>query len=106
MCYDIHGDFMEDIFVTIVGSAHHYGPSPLKIGIIVKLSKDIENVFDPDAISVSLPGLGVVGYVANSDTTIAEGTKSASDIQNIIKNEAFCRIMFKTTDRIIGKILT
>lgn len=96
---------MEDIFITISGTSHYFGSAPLKIGTVLKLRKDFENPFDPDAISVSLPSLGVVGYVANSEGTLAKGTKSASAICRKIDDEAFCRVMFKTENSIIAKLL-
>ncbi len=96
---------MEDVFVTITGMRHHFGSSKLKTGMILKLSKEPQNPFDPCAISASLPSLGTVGYVANGENTVTEGTFSAEKLYNLIKDEAFCKIMFKTDSFLIGKIL-
>jgi len=96
---------MEDIFITISGTSHYYGSALLKIGTVLKLRKDFDNPFDVDAISVSLPSLGIMGYVANSETTLANGTKSASEIYSKIADEAFCIVMFKTEKYIVAKIL-
>ena len=96
---------LEEIFVTITGTFYKYGTSPIKVGQVAKLLKDTDNMFDNRAISVSLPGLGIVGYVANSPHTIAEGTKSADEIYNLFDSETYCRIMFIKENTIIGKIL-
>lgn len=96
---------MEEIFVTITGMRHHYGSSKLKPGMILKLSKEPQNPFDPCAISASLPSLGTVGYIANGENTVTEGTQSAEKLYAFIEDEAFCKIMFKTDNFLIGKIL-
>ncbi len=96
---------LEEIFVTITGTFYKYGTSPIKVGQVAKLLKDTDNMFDSKAISVSLPGLGIVGYVANSPHTVAEGTKSADEIYNIIGDNTYCCIMFIKENTIIGKIL-
>lgn len=96
---------MEEIFVTITGTFYKYGTSPIKTGQIAKLLKDTDNMFDSRAISVSLPGLGVIGFVANSPHTVAQGTKSADEIYNLIDGETYCKILFIKESTIIGKIL-
>ncbi|WP_405308872.1 tetratricopeptide repeat protein [Methanobrevibacter sp.] len=80
-----------DILIIITGcSFYNFTPES---GIIVSLVKDIENEHDPDAIAV-MKDESIVGYVANSDYTLIEEVKSASDIKNIMNNEQKAEILF------------
>ena len=60
---------MERLYFTIPGTGHYYGNEPFAWGQKVYLYKEPENPFDSEAIRVELPGLGKVGYVANSVNT-------------------------------------
>ena len=80
-----------NILIIITGcSFYNFTPES---GIIVSLVKDIENEHDPDAIAV-MNDESIVGYVANSDYTLIEEVKSASDIKNIMNNEQKAEILF------------
>lgn len=80
-----------DILIIITGcSFYNFTPES---GIIVSLVKDIENEHDLDAIAV-MNDESIVGYVANSDYTLIEEVKSASDIKNIMNNEQKAEILF------------
>ena len=80
-----------DILIIITGcSFYNFTPES---GIIVSLVKDIENEHDPDAIAV-MKDESIVGYVANSDYTLIEEVKSASDIKNVMNNEQKAEILF------------
>lgn len=80
-----------DILIIITGcSFYNFTPES---GIIVILVKDIENEHDPDAIAV-MKDESIVGYVANSDYTLIEEVKSASDIKNVMNNEQKAEILF------------
>ena len=80
-----------DILIIITGcSFYNFTPES---GIIVSLVKDIENEHDPDAIAV-MKDESIVGYVANSDYTLIEEVKSASDIKNVMSNEQKAERLF------------
>ena len=80
-----------DILIIITGcSFYNFTPES---GIIVDLVKDIENEHDPDAVAV-MKDNDIVGYVANSDYTLIEEVKSASDIKNIMNSEQKAEILF------------
>ena len=96
---------MNEIFVTIVGTSHRFGASHLKRGTVLKLSKEPENLFDPCAISASLPALGVVGYVANNPSTIIEGTTDANGVYSLLGDTCYCQIALKCDKGLIAKIL-
>lgn len=55
---------MSNIYFTVTGLHHYYGDSFLEKEMIVYLKKEKDNEYDKEAISVNLPGLGKIGYVA------------------------------------------
>ena len=57
-------------YVTLTGLNYRFGTQPFTVGQKVKLVKEPENDFDHEAIRAELPGLGKVGYVANSTHTV------------------------------------
>lgn len=80
-----------DIVIIITGcSFYNFSPES---GIIVDLVKDFENEHDPDAIAV-MKDNDIVGYVANSDYTLIDEVKSASDIKNVMNDEQKAEILF------------
>ena len=60
---------MEIIYFTITGTNHYFGHEFCETGMRVRLVKEPDNEFDKEAIRVEMPGLGKVGYVANSSYT-------------------------------------
>ena len=63
-------DLMGKVYFTLTGTQHYYGKDFLKKGMKVRLIKEPENEYDREAIRVELPGLGKIGYVANSTRTV------------------------------------
>lgn len=61
---------MERIYFTITGTSHYFGSEFFKPDQEVRLVKEPDNKADREAIRVELPGLGTVGYVANSPHTV------------------------------------
>ncbi len=70
----------DSVFVTVVGQKFFEHSNKLQVGNIVLFAKDYENQFDDEAIAVLMKGVGQIGYVANSTSTVARGTKSAGRI--------------------------
>lgn len=89
---------MNDIFFTVTGTAHKYGHSFVKEGTVVLLQKEPENEYDSEAISVSLYGLGKIGYVANSPFTVKGDSMSAGRLYDKIDNTAFGVVMYNMRD--------
>ena len=52
------------------GLNYRYGTMPFAVGQKVRLVKEPDNQADREAIRAELPGLGKVGYVANSTHTV------------------------------------
>ncbi len=97
---------MKNIFVTITGQNHYLGMKPYKVGRIVKLVKDVDNEYDEDAIAVKLPYIDTIGYVANSTSTVFQGTYSASRLYDKIGDTALAEVMFITHSSVIARVLS
>ena len=97
---------MENFFITITGINYYLGKTPFKPNRIVKLVKDTENDFDSEAIKVSQPFIGTVGYVANSIETVCDGTCSAGRIYDKIEDTAYAKVMFITNSFVIAELLS
>jgi len=79
---------MEKIYFTITGTNHHYGTEFLDPNMEVMLMKEPDNEHDKEAIKVELPGLGLIGYVANSPYTVLGESMSAGRLYDRIGDEA------------------
>ena len=82
------------IYVTLTGMNHYFGDDFLHPGMIVKLKKEPGNPYDREAIMAKLPGLGKIGYVANSPYTVFGESSSAGRIYGLFKKKAFCRVLY------------
>lgn len=85
---------MKKVYVTLTGTNHYYGTSCLEKEMKVHLEKDPENRIDKEAIKVKLPGLGKIGYIANSVYTVAEDCMSAGRLYDKIKEEAIGKVLY------------
>ena len=75
---------MKKVYFTITGISHYYGYKLFKEDMEVELKKEPKNDYDKEAIQVKLEGLGVVGYVANSPSTVLGECMSAGRIYDRI----------------------
>ncbi len=96
----------KSIFVTITGMKNYYGQTPFKVGRLFKLEKEPENGYDGEAIKVSNCLIGTVGYVANSVSTVYDGTYSAGRLYDKIGDSAFIEVMFITRSSVIARLLS
>ncbi len=95
----------KDTLICITGTKYYEQENPLKEGTIVNLVREPKNEHDPDAIRVEMNGKPV-GYVANSQMTLIDEAKSASEIKDIIKDNQKAEIMFTYLDwHIVAKII-
>lgn len=83
-----------DYFVTVTGMNHYYGRVPFEIDRVIQLVKEPENPHDPEAIRAQLPYIGTIGYVANSVSTVADGTLSAGRLYDRFGDSVYARVMF------------
>ena len=72
------------IYFTIAGTKHHYGQDFMEKGMTVRLEKEP----DTEAIMVTMEGLGLVGYVANSPYTVLGESYSAGRLYDKIGDTA------------------
>ncbi len=86
---------MEMIYFTITGTNHYFGHEFCEAGMKVRLVKEPDNEVDKEAIRVEMPGLGKVGYVANSSYTVKGESWSAGRIYDKIGETAEGTVMYK-----------
>lgn len=102
---DISEDTMENkIYFTIAGIRFRFGNDIFEKGMEVYLKKDPENEYDSEAIEVRLPGLGIVGMVANSWKTVLGECYSAGRLYDKIGDEATGKVMYVTNSGIVCEL--
>ena len=79
---------MANIYFTVSGTNHYHGQEFIEPGMKVMLEKEPENEYDSEAIKVVMPGIGQIGYVANSPYTVLGESMSAGRIYDKIGNTA------------------
>ena len=79
---------MTKVYFTRTGTKHYLGMAFFKPDMGVTLQKEPDNPFDREAIQVTLPGLGVVGHVANSPYTVLGESMSAGRLYDKIGDTA------------------
>lgn len=82
------GTEMDKIYFTITGTSYRYGTELFEKGDRVMLKKEPDNKYDHEAIQAKVPGLGVIGYVANSVPTVLGESYSAGRLYDKIGDEA------------------
>ena len=80
------------ITITVTGLNHRFGQDFLKPGMKLHLKKEPDNAYDKEAIQVSLKGLGVIGYVANSTYTVLGESFSAGRLYDRIGDRAAAKV--------------
>ena len=66
----------------------------MKPDMHLRLTKEKDNEADSEAIRVEMPGIGKVGYVANSPFTVLGESMSAGRIYDKIGDKAFGKILY------------
>lgn len=85
---------MKKIYFTIVCSGKFFGYEIFEKDQAVSLRKEPDNKYDSEAIQVRVPGLGQVGYVANSVHTVIGDSMSAGRIYDKIGDTAKGKILY------------
>lgn len=96
---------MSNTYFTVTGLNHYYGDSFLEKEMIVYLKKEKDNEYDKEAISVNLPGLGKIGYVANSPYTVLGESYSAGRLYDKISEEASGKVRFILDKGVICELI-
>ena len=85
---------MSVIYFTITGTNHWHGKDFIEPKMEVKLIKEPDNEVDAEAIKVTMPGVGQIGYVANSPYTVLGESYSAGRLYDKIGDEATGRVLY------------
>lgn len=91
-------------YVTLTGLNYRFGAEPFHIGQKAMLVKEPENEFDHEAIRAELPGLGKVGYVANSARTVLGDCFSAGRLYNKIGDAVPAKVVYVLERAVICSI--
>ena len=85
---------MSEIYFTITGTNHYHGQEFLEPKMKVRLVKEPDNENDKEAIKVEMPGVGQIGYVANSHYTVLGESMSAGRLYDKIGDEASGKVLY------------
>ena len=85
---------MSEIYFTIAGTNHWHGQEFIEPKMQVKLFKEPDNEVDTEAIKVEMPGIGQIGYVANSPYTVVGESYSAGRLYDKIGDEATGTVLY------------
>ena len=94
----------ENDFITITNIKEYIEMGMIKIGEVLHLKKEPENVYDMEAILVEDKNEIPIGHVANSVNSVAKGTHSAGDIYQSFKDSILCTVKFIYHDMIIAQL--
>lgn len=94
-----------DLYITITHINAYGGPAIFRIGDILTLKKEHENLYDDEAILAYGRHNAKCGYVANSVTTVARGTYSAGRLYDRFDETIRCKVMFVLDDEVIARII-
>lgn len=83
----------QDVLINITGVNFYRGLVPFKHGETFNLIRDADNEHDPDAIAV-VKDDEIVGYVANSEYTLINDVRSASQIKADLKDGSTAEVLF------------
>ena len=89
----------DDVLITVSGTNFFKGLDPFENGRIFNLVKQPDNEHASDAIAIFLAD-EQVGFVANSQYTLIDGVKSASEIKFIDDNQK-AEVVFVFFDRYV-----
>lgn len=96
---------MSNIYFTVTGLNHYYGDLFLEKEMIIYLKKEKDNEYDREAISVNLPGLGKIGYVANSPYTVLGESYSAERLYDKMSEEVSGKVKFILNKGVICELI-
>lgn len=96
---------MKTVYFTITGVHHYFGTDFMKAGMKVNLVKEPDNKADKEAIKVEMPGLGLVGYVANSPHSVRGESMSAGRMYDKIGETAIGIIKYVLPNFVICELV-
>ena len=94
----------ENDFITITNIKEYIEIGMIKIGEVLHLKKEPDNVYDMESIMVEDKNEIPIGHVANSVSSVAKGTRSAGYIYQSFKDSILCTVKFIYRDMIIAQL--
>ena len=95
---------MKKVYFTVTGTKHYHGQDFLKPGMRVSLVKDSRNEYDKEAIRVEMPGLDLIGYVANSPYTVIGDSYSAGRLYEKIGETAKGNVIYVLSQGVLCSV--
>ena len=96
----------EKIYFTITGLLQRLPDTEfIKPDMVVTLEKEPDNDWDKEAIKVKMPGLGHIGYVANSIRTVIGDSYSAGRLYDKIDDEAEAKVLYNMGSAVICELV-
>lgn len=95
---------MKKMWITITGCNHYMGYGVFRRKMELVLRKEPDNEFDKEAIRAELPGIGTVGYVANSPHTVLGDTCSAGRIYDKIGKKVHAKVELITERGVVAQV--
>lgn len=95
---------MAEIYFTVTGTHYRHGLDFVEPGMEVTLVKEPDNECDTEAIKVTLPGIGQIGYVANSPHTVLGESYSAGRLYDKISDTAVGTVLYVLSKGLLCKI--
>lgn len=95
---------MKSAYITVTGVNHYFGKDFVEPKMSLKLIKEPDNEHDREAIRVELPGLGKIGYVANSPYTVQGESISAGRLYDKIGDTAVAVVKYVLPKGILCKV--
>lgn len=93
---------MENVYFTVAGLHHYFGAKMFidNKDLELVLEKEPDNEYDHEAIMVKIPGLGKVGYVANSiNTVLGDETFSAGRLYDKFGDTCKAKVVYVVEDK-------
>ena len=91
-------------YITIAGTRHYFGQEFIQPDMTVRLTKEPDNEHDREAIRVELEGLGKIGYVANSPSTVLGESFSAGRIYDRIGDTAQATVLYNLPSGVLCRV--
>jgi len=96
----------DKIYFTITGLVQRLPDTEfIKPDMIVTLEKEPDNDWDKEAIKVNMPGLGHIGYVANSVHTVIGDSFSAGRLYDKIADKAEGKVLYNMGSAVVCELV-
>lgn len=96
----------DKIYFTITGITMRLPDTEfIKPDMVVTLEKEPDNEWDKEAIKVNMPGLGQIGYVANSVRTVIGDSYSAGRLYDKIGDKAQGKVLYNLVNAVVCELV-